>query len=67
MLKMGERTDNILTIKKSDGRRKCPKCNEENKSMIHELEDKTNIINAYPRIYGKKYRCGQCSTIWREE
>jgi len=64
---MGENLDNIMTIKKSDGRRKCPKCGEENKFTIHELEDKTNVINDYPRIYGKKYRCGKCGILWREK
>ena len=64
---MGENLDNILTIEKSDGRRKCPKCKEEHKSMIHESEDKTNLINDYPRIYGKKYRCGKCGIEWREK
>ena len=45
---MGE---DILTIEKSEGRRKCPKCSEENKYLIHESTDKTNIINNYPRVY----------------
>ncbi len=33
--------------------------------FIHEEIDKTNIIMAYPRIYGKKYKCGVCGTQWK--
>ena len=28
---------------------------------------KTNIINDYPRFYGKKFRCGRCGQEWREK
>ncbi|TFF88874.1 MAG: hypothetical protein EU548_08340 [Promethearchaeota archaeon] len=58
--------ENILTIKKIEGRRRCPKCHCEDKRMIHESIDNTFIICDYPRVYGKKYRCGECGTIWRE-
>ena len=64
---MGENQDGILTIDKTDGRRKCPKCGEENKNMIHESTDKAHIISDYPRVYGKKYRCGTCGIEWREK
>jgi gamma-glutamylcyclotransferase (GGCT)/AIG2-like uncharacterized protein YtfP len=59
--------DSILTIEKSDGRRVCPKCGNENKMSIHESVDKSNIILDYPRVYGKKYRCGECGIEWREK
>ena len=59
--------DSIITIEKSEGRRVCPKCNEEKKSMIHESIDKSNIIMDYPRVYGKKYKCGSCGAEWREK
>jgi transposase-like protein len=59
--------DGILTIEKREGRRKCPKCNNENKFMIKESTDKGNIILAYPKVYGKKYKCGQCGIEWREK
>jgi len=59
--------DSIITVEKPEGRRKCPKCSEENKMLIHESVDKTNIILAYPRLYGKKYRCGSCGCVWREK
>ncbi len=62
---MGE--EGILTIEKTEGRRKCPKCNEEDKRMIHESLDKETIINDYPKMYGKKYRCGRCGCEWREK
>lgn len=64
---MGEDSNNLLTIDKIDGRRKCPNCAEESKNMIHESIDKSNIISDYPRVYGKKYRCGTCGTEWREK
>ena len=65
---MGENADDgLLTVEKSEGRRICPKCGEENPSMIHESTDKANIIMDYPRVYGKKYKCGRCGTEWREK
>ena len=63
----GREDSSILTIEKSEGRRKCPKCNNEDKGMLHESTDKTNIILDYPRVYGKKYKCGKCGAIWREK
>ncbi len=62
------RTDtSILTVEHIDGRRKCPECGNENPLMIHEIVDKGNIILDYPRMYGKKYRCGECGVEWREK
>lgn len=63
---MGE-SNGLLIIERSEGRRRCPSCGEENKNMIHESTDKTNIINDYPRVYGKKNRCGRCGQEWREK
>jgi hypothetical protein len=60
-------TDDLLTIEKVEGRRKCPNCGNENKLLIHESVDKGNIILDYPRMYGKKYRCGECGLEWREK
>lgn len=59
--------ENILTIDRIDGRRGCPGCGQNRTYMIHESEDKTNIILDYPRMYGKKYKCGSCGTSWREK
>ncbi len=61
---MGEESNGLLTIERDEGRRKCPSCGEENKNMIHESTDKTNIIN---RVYGHKFRCGRCGQEWREK
>jgi hypothetical protein len=61
------RDDGLLTIEKTEGRRKCPRCANENKMLIHESIDKGNIILDYPRMYGKKYKCGQCGVEWREK
>ncbi|MFO8020153.1 MAG: hypothetical protein R6U96_16130 [Promethearchaeia archaeon] len=63
----GQESDDILTIEKSEGRRVCPRCDESSKDMIHESVDKGNIILDYPRMYGKKYRCGSCGCVWREK
>jgi len=49
----------------ADGKRKCPKCGNQRKALIHEELDKSNIIMSYPRMYGKKYRCGECGSEWR--
>ncbi|MHA2008544.1 MAG: hypothetical protein ACXABO_14020 [Promethearchaeota archaeon] len=46
-------------------RRECPICNNTLKAFIHEITDKTNIIMAYPRVYGKKYKCGKCGQEWK--
>lgn len=63
----GQIDESIMTIEKVEGRRKCPKCGNEDKLMIHESVDKSNIILDYPRMYGKKYRCGLCGCLWREK
>jgi len=63
----GQVDESIMSVEKVEGRRKCPKCGNEDKGLIHESIDKTNIILDYPRMYGKKYRCGQCGTMWREK
>jgi len=48
----------------SERKRKCPKCGNTNKAQIREMLDKSNVILAYPKMYGKKYMCGQCGTEW---
>jgi len=63
----GSRDDSILTVEKPEGRRRCPKCGIEDKFMIHETVDKSNIILDYPRVYGHKYKCGSCGIEWREK
>jgi hypothetical protein len=45
-------------------RRICPHCDNDRQMSIQEKIDKTNIIMQYPKIYGKKYVCGQCGTNW---
>ncbi len=63
----GQIDDSVITIEKLEGRRKCPQCNNESKNLIFESIDKSNIILDYPRMYGKKYRCGACGCEWREK
>ena len=46
-------------------RRKCPNCGNPNPASIHEQVDKTRIIMESPRMYGKKYICGECGTEWK--
>ena len=63
----GKVDTSILTVEKLEGRRKCPECGTDDPHMIHESTDKSNIILDYPRVYGKKYSCGNCGIIWREK
>jgi hypothetical protein len=63
----GKTDTSILTVEKIEGRRKCPECDTDDPHMIHESIDKSNIILDYPRVYGKKYTCGQCGCLWREK
>ena len=46
-------------------RRRCPTCLNLNKKFIREMQDKSNILMQNPMIYGKKFRCGICSTEWK--
>ena len=46
-------------------RRECPICGNTNKMQIREIIDKTHMISDYPRMYGKKYKCGSCGREWR--
>ncbi|MFW9938411.1 MAG: hypothetical protein ACFFD5_12240 [Candidatus Thorarchaeota archaeon] len=62
-----EGEEEILTFPKPEGRRVCPVCGNDTMFNIHEFIDKTNIICAYPRIYGKKYTCDGCGCVWREK
>jgi hypothetical protein len=56
---------NIITILKPTGRRVCPRCGPGNWFKIHEIEDKDNLVSVYPKIYGKKYSCDNCRSIWK--
>ncbi len=53
------------TIMDGDSRRMCPSCDNSHHNSIYEEIDKTHIIMDYPRIYGKKYKCGLCGQEWR--
>ena len=46
-------------------RRECHKCGNKSKPLIRETIDRTHIICDYPRMYGKKYHCGECGVEWR--
>jgi hypothetical protein len=48
-----------------EGKRECPKCGNSNKRTIREMIDRTKIISAYPKMYGTKFKCGECGTEWR--
>ncbi len=54
-----------VSIVEGVSRRECPICGNSNKASIHEIIDRTHIISAYPKLYGKKYKCGQCGREWR--
>ncbi len=57
--------NSTMLIENSGGRRKCPSCG--NEGLIHEMDDKSVILMDYPKIYGKKLICGQCSYEWRKK
>ncbi len=59
------KASDLIEVPGSSERRQCPKCHEVSPYMIKELTDKTKILNNYPIIYGKKYKCGKCGTEWR--
>ena len=61
------RSGEMLTIPKPEGRRLCPICDNENWYKIHETIDRTEIICHYPKVYGKKYTCSGCGTVWKEK
>ncbi len=52
----------VLVIENSTSRRKCPSCGDQ--GSIHEVNDKSQLILDYPRIYGKKKYCGNCGFEW---
>ena len=53
------------SIMEGDSRRMCPSCDNTQRPFIYEETDKTHILMDYPRIYGKRYKCGKCGTLWR--
>jgi hypothetical protein len=58
---------NVITILKPTGRRVCPRCGPNNWFKIHEIEDKDNLLSVFPKIYGKKYTCDGCRSVWKEQ
>ncbi len=44
--------------------RHCPKCFNQNQASIREVDDKDNILMERPKIYGKKFICGNCGKEW---
>ena len=59
--------EQVLGVSESTAatRRKCPNCGNSNPASIHEKVDKTRIIMESPRMYGKKYICGECGMEWK--
>ncbi|MHA1585194.1 MAG: hypothetical protein ACTSWL_08065 [Promethearchaeota archaeon] len=57
----------FVLVQKGAGRLQCPKCGNNVRTMIREVEDKGNIIMDYPLLYGKKFICGKCGAHWRRE
>ena len=55
-------TSAALVVENSTSRRKCPNCGDI--ASINEVTDKNLILMDYPRIYGKKKYCGNCSYEW---
>jgi chromosome segregation ATPase len=46
-------------------KKQCPNCGNNNNAQIREVDDKTRVIYAYPKMYAKMYKCGQCGAEWR--
>jgi hypothetical protein len=63
---INKKPDQSRLVKVGHGRRTCPVCGNQDKYPIKEVEDKENIISYNPRIYGKKYICGDCMAEWRQ-
>jgi len=55
---------NVEEIIMSGDRRTCPICGNQDKRLIREMIDRTNVISAFAGLYGKKYKCGKCGTEW---
>ena len=53
------------SIIESTSRRECPVCGNTKKAFIQEIVDRTRLISDYPRMYGKKLKCGSCGQEWR--
>lgn len=59
-----QKDNKVIEVGRSpEHRRTCPVCG--NQKHIRELTDKNKIISIYPRMYGKKFQCGQCGAEWR--
>ncbi|MHA1585403.1 MAG: hypothetical protein ACTSWL_09120 [Promethearchaeota archaeon] len=54
-----------MLVQRGSGRLKCPKCGNDNPSMIREVDDRTRLLYDYPPIYAKKYICGKCGAEFR--
>jgi len=52
------------TVIEGPSRRECPGCGNTKKGTIKETVDKTRLISDYPRMYGKKLKCGDCGQEW---
>jgi hypothetical protein len=56
-----------LLVQTGGGRAQCPRCGNDQRPMIREMQDRNHIICDYPVIYAKKYVCGKCGAEWRRE
>ncbi|MFX1276481.1 MAG: hypothetical protein ACFFBP_06320 [Promethearchaeota archaeon] len=54
------------SLESSERRRQCPNCGASG-AFILEIDDKSNIIyqDMGNKIYGKKYKCGECRHEWK--
>jgi len=56
-----------VLIQKGGGRVQCPKCGNNQRNMIRESEDRGQVMDTYLGLYGKKFHCGKCGTVWKRE
>lgn len=50
-------------------RLKCPKCGNENPRMLHEVDDKSNVLYYSMQgtpVYAKNIKCGECGHIFKK-
>lgn len=51
-------------IQRGGDRLKCPKCGNNQRNKIREVDDKTHQIMDYPVLFAKKFICGLCGSEW---
>ena len=51
-------------------RLKCPKCGEDNPRMLHDEQDKSNVLYYSMQgtpVYAHHMKCGGCGHFWKKD